>query len=134
MSVRWEPPALSGVTIRTVRSCAAVIRATSSALMVLPVTVRDALFSDYCSMDLFFFWSHCELIKNTCCCQTSTSAATPATCVSTSASTSPGSSPVCVQRDTSCWAAACVRVSFVDADSAFTILVLLSFYFSVGSV
>lgn len=43
--------------------------------------------------------------------QTLTSAATPATCVSISASTSRGSFPVCVQKDTSCKAPGCARVS-----------------------
>lgn len=66
MNVRWVPPALSAVTTHTVLSCAAVIRATSSGLMVLPATVRDALFSDsdYFSTYVFFvFDSNCELIK-----------------------------------------------------------------------
>ena len=42
--------------------------------------------------------------------QTSMSAATPATCVSTSVSTSRGGFPVCAQKDTSCKAPGCARV------------------------
>lgn len=43
--------------------------------------------------------------------QTSTSAATPVTCASTGVSTSRGGSPACAQRDTSCKAPGCARVS-----------------------
>lgn len=59
---------------------------------------------------LLFFWV--PLIKTELvCCQTLTSAATPVTYASSSVSTNLGSSPVCVQKDTSCWAPECARVS-----------------------
>lgn len=110
MNARWAHRALRGVTTRTARFCVAVIRATSSGQMALPATVRVCSDCSMClSSDSHPNWE--QIKKTTWWFQTSTSAVTPVTCASSSVSTSPGSSPACALRDTSCRAADCVRVS-----------------------
>lgn len=105
MSVRWAPLAPRDVTTRTALFCVAAIRATSSARTVSLVMVQIH------SPAPRFPHVVVQLIKPPHVFrQTSTSAASPATCANSSVLMNPGSSPVCVQRDTSCRAPGLARV------------------------
>ncbi len=126
MNVTWVPPALRGVTTHTALSFAVVTRAMSWGLMAFPVMVRDPLHLDsyywyktlpgFCAnlmcFPFLFYFESLTLIKSEFATgQTSMSAATPVTSVSTSVSMNQGSSLVCAQRDTSCKAPDYARVS-----------------------
>lgn len=119
MSATWAPRAPRGATTRTAPSCAAVTRVTSWARTASLATVSDLSLKEEKPFeglwDVAFFPPICapasNLKREFVTAQTLMSAATPATCVSISVSTSRGGSPACAQKDTSCKAAGCARVS-----------------------